>query len=42
VGALEYRNFLRDRPGKMGVAFPLKKIERETPLKVISPKVVET
>jgi hypothetical protein len=25
-----------------GVAFRLKKIERETPLKVISPKVVET
>jgi hypothetical protein len=42
VVCLEYRNFLRDRPGKMGVAFPLKKIERETPLKVISPKVVET
>jgi hypothetical protein len=29
-------------PGKMGVAFRLKKIERETPLKAISPKVVET
>jgi hypothetical protein len=29
-------------PGKMGIALRLEKIERETPLKVISPKVVET